>query len=237
MWLFLDVLLIVLIALFAFQGAKKGLIKSLCGTLVTVVAVIIAFNFSAPVAEYFRSTFVYKQLTDNLNEKVEEYVNTITTDSLGTLLEDEPNGLAALLSGFGTGTESVKQKYDELVASGETKIAAALTDYIVQPAAKTIADALAVLVVFLVSLSVLNLAVLLLDLVFKLPVLSLANRLGGFAFGLIGGLLAAFLFCTVVNIALPYLPGIGIKLDSDSASTALLFSKLSSINPLAFLYQ
>lgn len=237
MWLFLDVLLVLLIALFAFHGAKKGLIKSLCGTLVTVVAVIIAFNFSAPVADYFRSTFVYKQLTDNLNEKVEEYVNTITTDSLGTLLEDEPNGLAALLAGFGTGTDSVKQKYDELVASGETKIATALTDYIVQPAAKTLSDALAVLVVFLVSLAALNLAVLLLDLVFKLPVLSLANRLGGFAFGLIGGVLAALLFCTVVNIALPYLPGIGIKLDSESASTALLFSKLSSINPLAFLYQ
>ncbi len=237
MWLLVDVILAALLVLFAVRGVKKGLIKSLCGALVTVVAAVVALNFSAPVAEYFRSTFVYKQLTDNLNEKVEAYVNTVTTDSLGTLLEDEPTGLSALLAGFGTGTESVREKYEELLASGETQIASALSDYIVEPAAKTVSDALAVLAVFLVSLIALNLLILVLDLIFKLPLLNAANRLGGLVFGLLTGILAAFVFCTVVNLALPYLPGLGINLDSESVSNALLFSRLSSVNPLSFLYQ
>lgn len=123
------------------------------------------------------------------------------------------------------------------MADGETQIASALSDYIVEPAAKTVSDALAVLAVFVVSLIALNLLILLLDLIFKLPLLSAANRLGGLVFGLLTGFLAALVFCTVVHIALPYLPGLGIALDSEGASGALLFSWLSSVNPLAFLYQ
>lgn len=102
--------------------------------------------------------------------------------------------------------------------------------------AKTLSDALAVLVVFLAALVLLNLAVLLLDLIFKLPVLHFANKLGGFLFGLAAGFLVAFLFCTAVNIALPYLPGAGIAITKENASQAILFKALSDINPLAFLY-
>ena len=105
-----------------------------------------------------------------------------------------------------------------------------------EPAAKTLSDALAVLVVFLAALVLLNLAVLLLDLIFKLPVLHFANKLGGFLFGLAAGFLVAFLFCTAVNIALPYLPGAGIAITKENASQAILFKALSDINPLAFLY-
>lgn len=237
MWLILDAILAAIFVAFAVGGAKRGFIKSICGMAVTLVAVWVALNFHAPVAEYFRSTVIYRQLTDNLNEKVEAYVaDSMDTEKLGTLLDDAPSGITALLAGFGTGTEEVKAKYAELVQNGETQIASKLSDYIVEPAAKTLSDALAVLVVFLAALVLLNLAVLLLDLVFKLPVLHFANKLGGFLFGLAAGFLVAFLFCTAVNIALPYLPGAGIAITKENASQAILFKALSDINPLAFLY-
>lgn len=238
MWFLLDVIIVLLFLIFAVDGAKKGFIKSVFGMGVTIAAILIALNFHEPVAEYFRGTLVYRQLTDNLNEKIEEYVSdTLDEQSLSELLDEAPAGISALLAGFGTGTEEVKEKYAELVRNGETEIAAKLSDSIVEPAAKTLSSALAVLVVFLASIIVLNLAVMLLDLIFKLPVLNFANKAGGFALGLVVGLLVCFVFCTVVHIALPYLPGAGIDIDSESASNAILFSKLSEINPLSFLYR
>lgn len=238
MWLLLDAVIAVIFVFFAVSGTKRGLIKSVCGVFITVVAVLIAINFHASVAEFFRTTVVYRQLTDNLNEKVEEYVaNSLDSEKLGTLLDDAPTGITALLKGFGTDTDAVKEKYESLVQSGETQIAAKLSDYIVEPAAETLSNALAMLAVFVAAILLLNLAVFLLDLVFKLPVLHFANKFGGFLFGLAAGLLAVFVFCTVVNIALPYLPGAGISIDKDSASNAILFAKLSEINPLSFLYR
>ena len=238
MWFLLDIILVLIFVIFAIDGTKKGFIKSVFGMGVTIAAILIAVNFYAPVANYFRGSLVYKQLTQNLNEKVSEYVSdTMDEQRLGELFEDAPTGIAALLAGFGTGTDQVSEKYEELVRNGETEIAAKLSDYIVEPAAKTLSDALAVLVVFLASIVVLNLLVLLLDLIFKLPVLSFANRFGGFLLGAAVGLLVAFVFCTVVNIALPYLPGAGIQIDRESAANAILFSKLSELNPFAFLYR
>lgn len=238
MWLILDVILAAIFVLFAISGAKRGLIKSVCGMLVTIAAILIAVNFHAPVAEYFRHSVVYRQLKDNLNGKVEAYVaNSMDEEKLGTLLDDAPTGITALFAGFGIGTDEVRAKYAELVQNGEAQIAEKLSDYIVEPAAKTLSDALAVLVVFLAALVLLNLAVWLLDLIFKLPVLHFANQFGGFVFGLAAGLLVAFLFCTAVHIALPYLPGAGISITKESASQAILFQALSDINPLAFLYR
>lgn len=123
MWLLLDAVIAVIFVFFAVSGTKRGLYKSVAWCVYTVAAVLIAINFHASVAEFFRTTVVYRQLTDNLNEKVEEYVaNSLDSEKLGTLLDDAPTGITALLKGFGTDTDAVKEKYESLVQSGETRL-------------------------------------------------------------------------------------------------------------------
>ena len=238
MWFLLDVIIVLIFVLFAISGAKKGFIKSICGIVVTIASILIAMNLSAPVAEFFRDSVVYEQLTDNLHGKIEEYISdAMDEQKLSELLSDIPEGVSVLLAGFGTDADTVSEKYAEMVKNGETDIAQKLSDYVVEPAAKTISDALAVLAVFLASVIVLNIVVMLLDLVFKLPVLNFANKLGGFVMGAVIGLLVSFVFCAAVNIAMPYLPGAGIQIDEQSAANAFLFTEISNINPLAFLYR
>lgn len=43
--------------------------------MVTIASILIAMNLSAPVAEFFRDSVVYEQLTDNLHGKIEEYIS------------------------------------------------------------------------------------------------------------------------------------------------------------------
>ena len=75
MWFLLDVIIVLIFVLFAISGAKKGFIKSICGIVVTIASILIAMNLSAPVAEFFRDSVVYEQLTDNLHGKIEEYIS------------------------------------------------------------------------------------------------------------------------------------------------------------------
>lgn len=237
MWLILDLVLILVIALYAVSGAKKGLIKALCGMGVTIVSLIIALNFYSPLAAYFRSTLIYEQMTENLSGKIEAYINdNADSQSFSELINDAPESLDIILKGFGTSLEDVSAKMDAMIESGETNLAAGLSDYIVKPAAKMLSNALAIIVMFIASLIVLNIALLLLDLIFKLPVLNFANKLGGFVAGAAIGLLISFVVCAVINIALPVLPGVGIEIDSDTAAKATVFTAISDINPLSFLY-
>lgn len=237
MWLFLDIIIAAIFVILAFIGAKRGLIKSVLGIGVVIVSILITMNFYTYLADYFRSTVVYTNLTGNLNEKIEEYVsNTMDEERMKELFDTAPVGISALLAGFGMTAEEVSQKYSEFIIAGEENVAESIADYIVGPAANTLSGALAVLVMFIVCVVVLNLVVRILDLVFKLPVLNVANRIGGFALGVLMAFLFCFVFCTVVNISLPYLPGLGINIDSKGISETMLFSALSDINPLAFLY-
>lgn len=237
MWLFLDIIIVAIFVTLAISGAKRGLIKSVLGIGVVIVSILITMNFYTYLADYFRSTVVYTNLTENLNEKIEEYVsNTMDEEQMSELFETAPAGISALLSGFGMTAEEVSQKYSEFIVAGEENVAESIADYIVGPAANTLSGALAMLVMFIVCVVVLNLGVRILDLLFKLPVLNVANKIGGFALGVLMAFLFSFVFCTVVNISLPYLPGLGINIDSKGISETMLFSAISDINPLAFLY-
>ncbi len=234
----LDIIIVAVFIIFAIIGAKRGLIKSLLGAGVVIISIVITMNCYTYLADFFRNTVIYGQLTDNLNEKIEDYVsNAMDEGKLQELFDESPAGISALLSGFGVSTEEVSEKYAEMIASGEENVAASISDYIVMPAAKTLSNALAVLIMFAGCVIILSLAVMLLDLIFKLPILKTFNTIGGLLAGLVSGLLVCFVFCTAVNLALPYLPGAGIKLDSSTIESTLLFSKISEINPLSFLYK
>lgn len=238
MWMILDIIIAAIFVIFAIIGAKRGLVKSLLGVGVVIISIVITMNCYTYLADFFRSTVVYGQLTDNLNERIEEYVsNTMDEGKMKELFEEAPAGISALLSGFGVSTEDVSEKYSEMINAGEENIAGSISDYIVMPAAKTLSNALAVLVTFIACVLVLNLAVVLLDLLFKLPILKTFNKIGGLLIGLVMALLVCFVFCTAANLALPYLPGAGINLDSTTVESTLLFSKILEINPLSFLYK
>ena len=238
MWYLLDIIIAAVFIGFIIYGARRGFIKAVCGMLVTVAAIWIAFTFSGPLAEFFRGTVVYQSLTDRLNERVTAYVTDPGDEGkLRTLFDDSPREITGLLEGFGVSSEKVAEKYDEILAEGKENAAKGITDYIVAPAAQKLSEALAVAVLFLVSLVLLHVAVWLLSLLFKLPLLNFANRLGGVIAGAVMGLLVSILFCTAVGIAMPYLRGAGIDLDAESAKHAVLYTAVDNINPLSFLYR
>lgn len=237
MWLFLDIIIVAIFVVLAVIGAKRGFIKSVLGIGVVIISILITMNFYTYLADFFRGTVVYKNLTDNLNEKIEDYISTtMDEERMKELFDQSPTGISSLLAGFGLTTQQVSEKYSEIILSGEENVSQSIAEYIVAPAANTLSGALAVLVMFVVCIIVLNLVVRLLDMIFKLPVLNFANRAGGFFIGILMAFLFCFVFCTVVNISLPYLPGLGISIDREGISQTVLFSSLSEMNPLAFLY-
>ncbi|MBP5245341.1 MAG: CvpA family protein [Clostridia bacterium] len=234
----LDGIIILIFVIFIAAGVKKGFVKSALGIISTAAAIIIAINLYPFVAQILRDTVVYQNLTDNLNEKISGYIGkSIDEDNLSTLIDDAPDGFKLILKGFGTDVEDVKREFSEMVKNGEDNASEKIADYIVKPAAEMLSNAVAVILLFLVSLLVLNLIILLLDLIFKLPVLKTANKFLGGVAGFLVAILVSLIFCTAVNIALPYLAGAGVNIDPETAKGAFIFRLFTEINPLAFIYR
>lgn len=196
-----DIVIIALLAFFAWRGATKGLVLSLCGLAAVFVAFFaaqfIADKFSPPVANIIRPIIAQSfqkvapqpVITDDEEEPGPGY----TLEELFASVEE--NGL---FEGFSTFLqEGVEQ--DAVEEEHWSTPVDALANYL----AGGIARALLFAIVFLVVQLAWFLASHALDMAFKLPLLSEVNLAGGLIFGLIKGALL-----TIVLVWLGQLCGI-----------------------------
>lgn len=198
-----DIVIIALLAFFAWRGATKGLVLSLCGLAAVFVAFFaaqfVADKFSPPVAniirpiitQSFQKVAPHPVITDTDGE--EDPGPGYTLDELFASVEE--NGL---FEGFSTFLqEGVEQ--DAVEEEHWATPAEALANYL----AGGIARALLFAIVFLAVQLAWFLASHALDMAFKLPLLSEVNLAGGLIFGLVKGALL-----TVVLVWLGQLCGV-----------------------------
>lgn len=194
-----DIIILALLALFAWRGGVKGLVMSFCGLTVVFVAFFAARflseQFCVPVANILRPIIIQTVRGAGAEPKVtsEDPEAAYTVDELVRSIQEE--GLFEGFSDFleqGVANQSLP-KNDHLTPL-ET-----LARYL----SKAIARALLFGIIFLGILLAWFLFSHALDLAFKLPGLSLVNTVGGVLVGIVkGGLL------TIVLVWLGQLAGI-----------------------------
>lgn len=183
-----DIAIIALLAFFAWRGAARGLVLSLCGLAAVFVAFFaaqfVAGRFSPPVAGIIRPVIVqsFQKVAPHPVITGEEDGETgpgYTLDELFASVEE--NGLFEGFSSFlKKGVEQDAVEEDHWITPAE-----ALADYL----AGGIARALLFAIVFLAVQLAWFLASHALDIAFKLPLLSEVNLAGGLLLGLVKGAL------------------------------------------------
>lgn len=184
-----DVAIVALLALFAWRGAVKGLILSLCG----LAAVFVAFfgaqflseQFCGPVGNILRPIIIQTVRGAGAEPKTdpEDPEDAYTVDELLASIQEK-----GLFEGF---SDLLEQGVaSDTVGHGPLSPMDALAGYL----AKAIARALLFALVFFGGLLAWFLLSHALDLAFKLPVLAEINLAGGLLVGLVkGGLLTVVL--------------------------------------------
>lgn len=185
-----DIIIIALLALFAWRGAVKGLILSLCG----LAAIFVAFfgaqflseQFCEPVGNILRPIIIQTVRGADAEPEVDpdDPEDTYTVDELLASIQEK-----GLFEGF---SDFLEQGVANDTVTGYASLSPmdALAGYL----AKAIARTLLFGVVFFGGLLAWFLFSHALDLAFKLPILAELNLAGGLVVGLLkGGLLAVVL--------------------------------------------
>ncbi len=181
-----DLAIVVLLALFGWRGAAKGLVLSLCG-LAAVFAAFFAAQFLSerfcePVAGILRP-IVIQTIRGADAEPAADPETGYTVDELLRSIQDE-----GLFEGFSSFLEQGVAA--DAVGHGPLSPLEALAGYL----SLGIARALLFGLIFLAVLLVWFLLSHALDLAFKLPILAQVNLAGGLVVGLVkGGLIAVVL--------------------------------------------
>ena len=189
-----DILIIAVLALFAWRGAAKGLILSLCG----LAAVFVAF-----FAAQFLSDLFCAPVGGILRPIISHSFSGLMPDAQPVIVETEPNTYApgfsytlddllasiqeeGLFKGFSAFLEESAVK-DAIQTSAHTSPLDALAGYL----SKAIARTLLFGIVFIGILLIWFLVSHALDLAFHLPILAEVNLAGGLLIGLVKGALIA----------------------------------------------
>lgn len=193
----LDLILILIIALFTFIGYKQGLIKSAIKIASFFIAIIVALVLYKPV-----STLVINNTT--IDDKIENtIIEKITPE--GMKPEDEANISTKIPNAF------IKEANNSIKDIAET-----ITTKII--------EVCTVLILYIIARIALRFIAILGDLIAKIPILKQFNKLGGTLFGIIKGLLIVYSILAVLYLISPILKESTTKKIDESIITKFMYN-------------
>lgn len=192
----LDLIVILVIALFTFIGYKQGLIKVAIKIASFFIAIIIALALFKPV-----STLVINNTT--IDDKIENaIIEKITPEGMKPEDKVEAQNLP---SGI------IKNTNDSIKSIAET-----LTTKLI--------EICTILILYIVARIVLKFIAALATLIEKIPILKQFNKLGGTVYGLVKGVLIVYVILAIIYLASPLLKENTSKKIEEARLTKMMYN-------------
>lgn len=172
MSLVLDVILLIIAAICIIGGYKKGFIRSVMNLVTAAVSFLAAYALTPNLAAYISDKFVMNMVSGDIKDTLDS-LTSVTGGSLEKLFADMPEALSNMLARYNCNAS--------VVAAADTT--ESLARDIAAPTVNVISTAISFLIIFIVAVIVMKILTLILDGVFKLPLLNGANKMLGLVFG------------------------------------------------------
>ena len=229
-YLVFDIAIAVILILFAWRGASRGFVLSLCGLLAVVVAFVGA-SFLASLLAPKVGAALEPRFAQAIEERLEEqFQQSVPEGDTAGLTEGENYPMQDVLSvlrDMGL-YEDLVNTIDQAVQDGMTaaaaNAAAAVAAAIAQSVAYTVIFT-AAFVLILIAWTIFSHAV---DLVAKLPGLNFLNKTGGAVMGLVKGVIILFLAAWLIQYS-------GKLIPEETVQQTHLLRFFMTTNPLALL--
>ncbi len=216
----LDLIVLAIIVLCIVISAKKGFVKVLIETAGFIIAIILAFTISSPLANY---TY------DNL---IEPAIVKSAANEVGDKAEKEA---ADALPGFVSNDDSTANKFTEKINQNmhkgtETAVRESSREVIKPIATKILGLLFSIILVTILSV-VLKLAAGFLNSLFSFSVVGKLNSILGGILGSLRGVVFAIIFCMVISLIISYLGKPFLIFSEENINNSFLFKLLTEIVP------
>ena len=219
----MDIAAAAVLLLFLVLGARAGLIRSLAGLVIVVVALVgagmIAATFADPAAK-LAAPMIEKAMT----QKVEEAI-TAETGMLDTERADPEIG--ELLSMLGL-DEEVKENITNRAEQTIRDTGASVISAVVESLCRSVIYGLLYILSFLGLWLLLHVLAKAMDLLARLPGLSTLNALGGAALGFVKGVLVLFLAIWAAR-------RLGVSFETEEVAQTYILQFFATHTPLSML--
>ncbi len=230
----LDAIVVIIIAVTAIVGYRRGFIRTIIQLAGCIVAFILALSLSGTVA-----TMVYDEiLRDGLHEKIETaWSETVVEGAAQTVTEQTEAVLDTLPEFVQTAldAETITQGIRDSVGNDQTGTAVAdyLVDDLIRPLMVAVIRFIAFLLLFAISMLLIRLLEKLLKPLTKIPLVRQTDGLLGAIVGLVKGVVFAVVAVTIIQlIATGTTTG---PFTQENLDNSLVAGWVAEINPLSVM--
>ena len=219
----MDIAAAAVLLLFLILGARAGLVRTLAGLLIVVVALVgagmIAATFTDPAAR-----LVAPMIEKAVTQKVEEAITAETGRLNVERVDPEIGELLSMLHLDEDVRESIADRAEQTVRDSGASVISA----VVESLCRTAIYGLLYILAFLGLWLLLHVLATAMDLLAKLPGLSFLNALGGAALGLVKGALVLFLAIWAAR-------RLGVSFETEEVARTYILQFFATHTPLSVL--
>ncbi len=199
MTLVLDIILVVIFAAFVLTAAKKGFVKTLLELVASILALVLAYQFSPVVAQSVYDGFLRENMITSVEEQLDESLNVSTAAKKAEVtLEALPDFVVSLASSAGVEIGDIKSKISSEKFSSEN-IATELVDKVAQPIVVGALTIVAFMLLAIILLFALKFLAHIISKLFDVPLIGTTNKLLGALLGACKGIIVVVFLCTVLE--------------------------------------
>jgi len=214
MKLFLDIIIIAVLGISIFLGLRGGFVKTLIRLIGAVLAIVLAFSFSAPIGNFIGQHYIKPQLREYIAGQVAKSAGVDSKKSADEIfgmididksLKEPAEGLSGALRTFGIkSTEELIGKFNkDKNILNPVQYADKIIDSVISPISNSIGKAIAFILIFIIVNIAFTFFKFLFGFVNKIPFLKQINKIGGLILGTINGIILVLIIVFVFKLTIP----------------------------------
>lgn len=225
MYILIDILLAVLIIVFAVASFKKGFISSLLSFFGTAISWVFAVILSGPTSTWIYSTLIKSSMTKMLTERITEASNTAFDSLYNSIPQFIVNTAKTINIDLDSVLISNTDKSVEIAVNG-------INNGIVSPVITLIIRAAIAILLLILFTFIIRKLIKLFKLVNKIPLIGPLNRFLGIVFGILEGCLVTAIVCIVFSIVLDIAGGQIFSINESVLNSTIIFKFFEQFNPI-----
>ena len=202
MSLIIDIIVILTFAVSLISGIKKGFVRSVIKIVIVIAAILGAVIYTPDVSDYLNKNYIQKSVVSSARNSI----TRLTSDGvdIDMLTDERPTAFLKVLDRFGADIEDIRSFVAANGYTDEEKIDK-IAEYMASPVSKALSKAIAFVLLFIGIWLLLTILGKIVCMIFKLPILSAADKLLGCVFGALSGLILAWGISVVICGLTPHL--------------------------------
>ena len=221
----IDLIVVAIIGICILTSAKRGFVKVLVEVVGFVLAIMITFTISSPLANATYDKFIEPPILEAASESSADSIEEIKQSALDALPEFITEN--AELLGFSI-EEFADKLNTESLSSSMTDPVKSASQQVVKPVVAQILELLYSIVLMIVLMFIVKIIAKFVNKMFSFSIIGKANSILGGIIGIPKGIVFAIIFCMIISLVMSF-SGEFFIFTNENVEKTLIFKMLAEI--------